>query len=100
MLVSVTVSTHSLLVRQDMAPHSKYVKAERALNAIATMSCKKICMKGDDAMSRSLSSKSILRLDRFLSMASIDTWLHTDFNSESVDKSLFVSKVIRLAVKK
>ena len=70
MLVSVTVSTHSLLVRQDMAPHSKYVKAERALNAIATMSCKKICMKGDDAMSRSLSSKSILRLDRFLS-----TWL-------------------------
>ncbi len=58
---------------QDMNAHAKYVRAERALNAIATLSCKQLSMRGDDAMSRSVSTKSILRLERFLSTAGIDT---------------------------
>ena len=58
-----------------MGAHAKYMRAERALNAIATLSCRKIHARGDDSMSRSSSSKSILRLEGFLSASGISTWL-------------------------
>lgn len=63
-----------------MAPHSKYIKAERALNAVATLSCKKPLARGDDAMSRSTSAKSILRVERFLSLSGIDAHLELEQN--------------------
>jgi len=62
---------------QDMGQHGKYIKAERALEAIASLSCKRLNMRSDDSMSRSLSAKSILRLERFLSMSGIDAGSQT-----------------------
>ena len=58
---------------QEMDPHSKYVRAARALNSVALLSTGKIHFRGDDAVSRANSVKSILRLEQFLSMSRIDT---------------------------
>ena len=51
-----------------MDPHSKYIKAERALDAISTLSCsiKTLVSRGDESLCRAASSKSILRLERYL----------------------------------
>lgn len=60
-----------------MDPHSKYVKAERALDAISSLSCsvKTLASRGDDSLCRAASTKSILRLERYLSPTSIDPHL-------------------------
>lgn len=68
---------------QDMSANAKYIRAERALNAIATLSCKQLTMRGDEAMSRSASTKSILRLERFLSITGIDARIQLVSQSES-----------------
>ena len=60
--------------REDLSLESRFVKAERALNAVATLSLRNVNMQSDDSMSRMLSSKSILRLERFLSIRGIETW--------------------------
>ena len=65
--------TDSLWIQlQDLAAQARYVRAERALNAIATLSLQKVHVRGDDPMSRSTSSKTILRLERFLSTRGIE----------------------------
>ena len=58
---------------QDLPAQARYVRAERALNAIATLSLQKVQVKTDDSMSRMLSSKAILRIETFLSTTAIET---------------------------
>ena len=62
--------------RKALPDSAKFLKAERALNAVATLSLQKVNMQSDDSMSRALSSKSILRLERFLSTSGIESQAH------------------------
>ena len=69
--------------------HSKYIRAERALNAVATLSCKKINVRCDDAMSRTTSAKSILRIEGFLSRTAIASWIAKQQNRSMLKLNLF-----------